>query len=53
VVREVRIENGKLFYEKRWFRRGQTVHVEAGLEKTRFKKKPLQWVFGFFFIYLP
>jgi len=28
VVREARIENGKLFYEKRWFRRGQTVHVE-------------------------
>ena len=29
VVREVRIDNGKLFYEKRWFRRGQTVHVES------------------------
>jgi Sin3 histone deacetylase corepressor complex component SDS3 len=29
VVREVKIENGKLFYEKRWFRRGQTVHVES------------------------
>ena len=34
MVREVRIENGKLFYEKRWFRRGQTVHVEAAAEAT-------------------
>jgi len=32
VVREARIENGKLFYEKRWFRRGQTVHVEQSRE---------------------
>jgi Sin3 histone deacetylase corepressor complex component SDS3 len=32
VVREVRIDNGKLFYEKRWYRRGQTVHVEAVAE---------------------
>ena len=28
VVREARIESGKLFYEKRWFHRGQAVHVE-------------------------
>lgn len=34
VVREVRIDNGKLFYEKRWYRRGQTVHVEAVAETT-------------------
>jgi len=27
--------------------------VEAGLEKTRFKKKPLQWVFGFFLYICP
>ena len=26
---EARIEDGKLFYEKRWFRRGQTVWVEG------------------------
>ena len=27
--REIRIEDGKLFYEKRWFRRGQSVQVDA------------------------
>ena len=27
--RETRIEEGKLFYEKRWVRRGQSVQVEA------------------------
>lgn len=27
-ARDARIEDGKLFYEKRWFRRGQTVYVE-------------------------
>lgn len=27
-ARDARIEDGKLFYEKRWFRRGQTVFVE-------------------------
>jgi len=26
--KDARIEDGKLFYQKRWFRRGQTVHVE-------------------------
>ena len=26
--RDTRIEEGKLFYEKRWFRRGQSVQVE-------------------------
>ena len=26
--RDTRIEDGKLFYEKRWFRRGQSVQVE-------------------------
>lgn len=26
--RDTRIEDGKLFYEKRWFRRGQTIQVE-------------------------
>lgn len=26
--RETRIEDGKLFYEKRWFRRGQSIQVE-------------------------
>jgi len=28
-ARDARIEDGKLFYEKRWFRRGQTVWVEG------------------------
>jgi len=28
-ARDARIEDGKLFYEKRWFRRGQTVWVET------------------------
>ena len=28
-ARDARIEDGKLFYEKRWFRRGQTVWVES------------------------
>ena len=27
--RDCRIEEGKLFYEKRWFRRGQSVQVEG------------------------
>lgn len=27
--RDARIEDGKLFYEKRWFRRGQTIYVEG------------------------
>merc|ERR1712029_68268 len=27
--RDTRIEEGKLFYEKRWFRRGQSVQVES------------------------
>lgn len=27
--RDIRIEDGKLFYEKRWFRRGQAVQVDA------------------------
>ena len=27
--RDTRIEEGKLFYEKRWFRRGQSVHIES------------------------
>ena len=26
--RDIRIEDGKLFFEKRWFRRGQAVLVE-------------------------
>lgn len=26
--RDIRIEEGKLFYEKRWFRRGQSIQVE-------------------------
>ena len=34
VVREARIESGKLFYEKRWYRRGQTVHVEQNKDGT-------------------
>jgi len=34
IVREAKIESGKLFYEKRWFRRGQTVHVEQAREGT-------------------
>jgi len=34
VVREARIESGKLFYEKRWFHRGQTVHVEQPRDGT-------------------
>jgi len=34
VTREVRVDNGKLFYEKRWFRRGQTVYVEQAKEGT-------------------
>ena len=28
-ARDARIEDGKLFYERRWFRRGQTVWVES------------------------
>ena len=28
-ARDARIEDGKLFYEKRWFRRGQTIYVEG------------------------
>ena len=28
-ARDARIEDGKLFYERRWFRRGQTVWVET------------------------
>ncbi|CAB4059729.1 SUDS3 [Lepeophtheirus salmonis] len=28
-ILETRIEDGKLFYEKKWFRRGQTVQVES------------------------
>merc|ERR1712029_299705 len=28
-ARDARIEDGKLFYEKRWFRRGQTEWVEG------------------------
>lgn len=31
--RDTRIEEGKLFYEKRWFRRGQSVQVESKSEK--------------------
>ena len=31
--RDTRIEEGKLFYEKRWFRRGQSVQVESKTEK--------------------
>jgi len=31
--RDTRIEEGKLFYEKRWFRRGQSVQVETKTEK--------------------
>ncbi len=27
--RDIKIVDGKLFYEKRWFRRGQAVQVEA------------------------
>jgi len=27
--REIRIEDGKLFYEKRWFRRGQAVQIDG------------------------
>ena len=27
--RDTRIEEGKLFYEKRWFRRGQSVQVKS------------------------
>jgi hypothetical protein len=27
-------------------------HLKAGLEKTRVIKKPAQWFFGFFFIFL-
>ena len=27
--RDIRIEDGKLFFEKRWFRRGQAVLVEV------------------------
>ena len=34
VSRDARIESGKLFYEKRWFRRGQTVYVEQTREGT-------------------
>jgi len=34
VTREARIESGKLFYEKRWYRRGQTVFVEQTKEGT-------------------
>lgn len=26
--KEIRIEEGKLFYDKRWFRRGQAIQVE-------------------------
>ena len=33
--RDCRIEEGKLFYEKRWFRRGQSVQVE-GLKGEKF-----------------
>ena len=29
LARDARIEDGKLFYEKRWFRRGQTIYVEG------------------------
>ncbi len=28
VLTDVRVEEGKLFYQKRWFRRGQAVQVE-------------------------
>lgn len=28
-ARDARIEDGKLFYEKRWFMRGQTIYVEG------------------------
>lgn len=31
---EARVEDGKLFYEKRWYHRGQTVQVEG--KKARF-----------------
>jgi len=31
--RDTRIEEGKLFYEKRWFGRGQSVQVESKTEK--------------------
>ena len=31
--RDTRIEEGKLFYEKRWFRRGQSVQIESKSEK--------------------
>jgi len=31
--RDTRIEEGKLFYEKRWFRRGQSVQVETKNDK--------------------
>jgi hypothetical protein len=27
--RDIRIEDGKLFYEKRWFRRGQAVQLDT------------------------
>jgi len=33
-TREARVESGKLFYEKRWYRRGQTVFVEQSKEGT-------------------
>merc|ERR1712059_46402 len=35
-ARDARIENGKLFYEKRWFRRGQTIFVEDRKESVSY-----------------
>ena len=29
LLRDIKIVDGKLFFEKRWFRRGQAVQVEA------------------------
>ncbi len=26
---DIKVEDGKLFYQKRWFRRGQAVQIEA------------------------
>eukprot|EP00088_Acartia_fossae_P070435 TRINITY_DN9437_c0_g1_i3.p1 TRINITY_DN9437_c0_g1~~TRINITY_DN9437_c0_g1_i3.p1 ORF type:complete len:325 (+),score=84.12 TRINITY_DN9437_c0_g1_i3:36-1010(+) len=34
ITREARVESGKLFYEKRWYRRGQTVFVDQMKEGT-------------------
>ncbi len=34
--RDTRIEEGKLFYEKRWFRRGQSVQVEQPKNGDKF-----------------